>query len=115
MPRFEAHQPTPPSSFPPAGESSFVLCHVSKLTNPFLPLPPLQFVTLQFHLAMLQSSPSHSSLFLPSSSSAPDCDMPCLQAHQPIPPSSSPPVGESLFVSCRISKLTNLLLPLPPL
>src|SRR5258708_20682072 len=27
---------------------------------------------------------------------------------------SSPPVGESLFVMCYISELTNLLLPLPP-
>src|SRR5258708_20195633 len=34
---FEAHQPTPPSSSPPVGESSLVMCHVLKLTNP---LPP---------------------------------------------------------------------------
>src|SRR5258707_7525528 len=30
-PRFEAHQPAPPSSSPPVDESSFVTCHVSKL------------------------------------------------------------------------------------
>src|SRR5258707_574576 len=40
--------------------------------------------------------------------------MPCFQAHQPAPPSFSPPVSEFLFVTCHISKLTNLLLPLPP-
>src|SRR5258707_14532381 len=36
-PRFEAHQPAPPSSSPPVDESSFVTCHVSKLTNLLLP------------------------------------------------------------------------------
>src|SRR5229473_1164494 len=40
--------------------------------------------------------------------------MPCFEAHQPAPPSSSPPVSESLFVTCHVSKLTNLLLSLPP-
>src|SRR5260370_3226707 len=37
------HQPTPPSSFPSVGESSFVTCHVSHLTIPPLraPLPLL--------------------------------------------------------------------------
>ncbi len=35
----------PPSSSLPASESSFVMCHVSKLTNPLLPLPPLQRVS----------------------------------------------------------------------
>src|SRR5216684_2603055 len=55
-----------------------------------------------------------SSLFLPSSSCLLICDVPHFQAHQPAPPSSSPPVGESSAM-CHISKLTNLLLPLPPL
>src|SRR5713226_7499618 len=90
MPRFQAHQPAPPSSSPPGCESSFVTCHISKLTNPLLPLPPLQDVSLH-------------------------CDMPCFQPHQPTPPSSSPPGCESSFVTCHVSKLTNLLLPLPPL
>src|SRR5229473_2084285 len=40
MPGFEAHQPTPPSSSPPVGESLFMMCHVLKLTNLLLPLPP---------------------------------------------------------------------------
>ncbi len=37
------------------------------------------------------------------------------QAHQPTPTSSSPLASKSLFVMCCVSKLTNLLLPLPPL
>src|SRR5260370_434693 len=90
MPRFQAHQSAPPSFSPPASESSFVMCQVSKLTNLLLPHPPLQFVTAH-------------------------CNMPCFQARQPTPPSSSPPVSESLFVTCHVSKLTNPLLPLHPL
>src|SRR5229473_6817874 len=41
------HQPTPPSSSPAVGESSFVTCHVSKLTIPLfrVPLPLLQLVS----------------------------------------------------------------------
>src|SRR5216684_2095024 len=42
---FQAHRPTPTSSSPPASKSSFVTCHVSKLTNPLLPLPPIQEVS----------------------------------------------------------------------
>src|SRR5260221_709740 len=45
VPRFQALQPAPPSSSPPACESSFVTCHVSKLTSPLLPLLPLQLVS----------------------------------------------------------------------
>src|SRR5216684_1131944 len=91
VPRFKAHQPAPPSSSPPASESSLVTCHASKLTNPFLPLPPLQLVSPCFvscHIskltnlllplpplqqvsprlryATLRSSLTCSSLFLPS-------------------------------------------------
>src|SRR5258708_15388729 len=44
MPHFQAHQPAPPSSSPPGCKSSFVTCHISKFTNPLLPLPPLQDV-----------------------------------------------------------------------
>src|SRR5258708_22146885 len=36
------------SSSPPVCESSFVTCHVSKLTSPLLPLPPLQIVSPHF-------------------------------------------------------------------
>src|SRR5713226_7978036 len=91
------------------------MCHTSKLTNPLLPLPPLQLVCPRLYRATFQSSPTRSSLFLPSSECVLACNVPCFKAHQPAPPSSSPPVGESSFVSCHVSKLTNLLLPLPPL
>src|SRR5712692_9318487 len=90
MPHFKAHQPAPPSSSPPVGESSFVTCHVSKLTNSLLPLPPLQSVSPHLCPATFRSSKTRSSL-------------------------SSPPVGESSFMTCHVSKLTNPLLPLPPL
>src|SRR5258708_6725849 len=58
--------PTRSSLFLPSSESSFATCHVSELTNPLLPLPPLQ-----------QVSP--------------------------------------LFAMCHVSELTNPLLPLSPL
>src|SRR5260370_13684037 len=88
MPRFEAHQPAPPSSSPPVGESSFVTCHVSKLTNSLLPLPPLQPVSLYwFHPTFLSSSTR--------------------------PSLSSPPVWKSLFMLCHFSMLSNLLSFLP--
>src|SRR5712692_8705191 len=75
-------------SCPPASEPS-VTCHVSKLTNGLLPLPPLLSVSPCLQCAMFLSSPTRSSLFLPSS--------------------------ESLFAMCHVSKLTNPFLPLPPL
>src|SRR5258707_707953 len=115
VPHFKAHQPTPPSSSPPASESSLVTCHASKLTNPLLPLPPLQRVIPRLCRSLFPSSQTNSSLFLPSSEWVLVCVVPCFKAPQPAPPSSSPPVGESSFVSCRVSKLTNPLLPLPPL
>src|SRR5258707_11051452 len=113
MLRFEAHQPTPPSSFPPASESSFVTCHASKLTNPFLPLPPLQLVSPHLCRAAFRSSPTRSSLFLPSSKSVLVCDVPRFEAHQPAPPSPSPPVGESSFVTSDASQRTHPLFPRP--
>src|SRR5216684_187983 len=115
MPCFEAHQPIPPSSSPPVGESSFVSCHVSKLTNLLLPLPPLQLVSPRLCRATFQSSPTRSSLFLPSNWCVLVCIVPRFKAHQPTPPSSSPPASESSLVTCHASKLTNPLLPLPPL
>src|SRR5712692_236505 len=75
-------------SCPPASEPS-VTCHVSKLTNGLLPLPPLLSVSPCLQCAMFLSSPTRSSLFLPSS--------------------------ESSFATCHVSELTNPLLPLPPL
>src|SRR5216684_3304324 len=115
MPHFKAHQPAPPSSSPPASESSLVTCHALKLTNPFLPLPPLQLVCPCLCRAAFQSSPTCSSLFLPSNWCVLVCIVPHFKAHQPAPPSSSPPASESSLVTCHASKLTNLLLPLPPL
>src|SRR5258708_40246921 len=91
------NQPTPPSSSPPASESLLVTCHASKLTNPFLPLPPLQLVSPHLCRAPLQSSPTYSSLFLPSSLSVLICDLPCFAAHQPTPPSSAPPCCQYSF------------------
>src|SRR5258708_403140 len=44
VPRFQAPQPSPPPPPPPVGESS-VTCHVFKLTNTLLPLPPFQWVS----------------------------------------------------------------------
>src|SRR5260370_21878438 len=108
-------QPVPPSSSPPIGESSFVLCRVSKLTNLLLPLPPLQQVSPCLRCATLRSSLTCSSLFLPSNWCVLICVMPCFKAHQPAPPSSSPPASESSLVTCHASKLTNPFLPLPPL
>src|SRR5258707_15289554 len=75
-------------SCPPVSEPS-VTCHVSKLMNGLLPLPPLLSVSPHLQHATFLSSPTHSSLFLPSS--------------------------ESLFATCHLSELTNPLLPLPPL
>src|SRR5229473_1396488 len=117
MPRFQAHQHVP--SFPALQRVSPLMCHVSKLTNGLLPHPPLLSVSPRLQCATFLSSPTCSSLFLPSSESLlATClvsDVPCFEAHQPAPPSSSLPVGESSFVTCHVSKLTNLLLPLPPL
>src|SRR5258707_15395092 len=55
-----------PPFLPPGSESSFVRCHVSKLTNPLLPLPPLQPASSRFQVSMFPRSPAHSSVLLPS-------------------------------------------------
>src|SRR5260370_1372018 len=113
MPCFRAHQRAPP--FPALQRVSPLMCHVSKLTNGLLPHPPLLSVSPRLQRATFLSSPTRSSLFLPSSESSLVSDLPSFVAHQLLLPSSSPPVSESSFVTCHISKLTNLLLPLPPL
>src|SRR5258708_25494849 len=64
VPCFQAHKWTPPSSSPPVGESSFATSHVSKLSNPLLPLPPLMRLLLS--------------------------NLTRFRAPQPAPPSSSP-------------------------
>jgi len=114
VPHFRAHQLAPPSFSPPDGESLFVTCHILKLTNPLLPLPPLQQVSPRLWCAMFQSSPTHSSLFLLFSKWVLIYNVPHFKAHQPAPPSFPPLVSESPFMMCHISKLTNPLL-LPPL
>src|SRR5229473_3296240 len=76
---FQAHQPTPSSSSPLAGESSFTMCCVSKLTSLVLPLPPLQQVSPCLQYVMFPSSPAH----------------------------FSPLVSESSSVMWHVSKLTN--------
>src|SRR5216684_4457256 len=53
---------------PPVSEPS-VTCHVSKLTNGFLPPSPLLSVSPHLQCATFLSSPTHSSLFLTSSES----------------------------------------------
>ncbi len=114
VPRFPAHQPAPLIFSPSASESLFTMCHRSKLPNMLLPLPPLQLVSPCLWHVTFPSSSTCSSLFLPSSRWVLICDVPRFQTHEPAPP-SSPPVGEPSFVTCYISKLMNLLLPLPPL
>src|SRR5260221_716507 len=110
MLRFEAHQPTPPSSFPPASESSFVMCHASKLTNPLLPLPPLQLVSPHLCRATLRSSPTRSPPVLRLFSHFRPSDL------EPSSSSSSPPPpSESSFLFCRVPSFNYLLPPLPPL
>src|SRR5258708_110007 len=106
-------QPVPPSSSPPVGESSFVSCRISKLTNLLLPLPPLQQVSPHLRFATLRSSLTHSSLFLPSTLSVLICVLPHFKAHQPAPLSSSPPAIQYSFVSCHVSTLPNLFLSRP--
>src|SRR5258708_33348851 len=100
-------------SCPPASEPS-VTCHVSKLTNGLLPLPPLLSVSPCLQRATFLSSPTHSSLFLPSSeSSFATCHISKLtNPLLPLPPLQQ---VSPLFAMCHISALTNPLLPLPPL
>src|SRR5258707_10885349 len=64
------------------------MCHVSKLMNGLLPHPPLLSVSPRLQCATFLSSPTRSSLFLPSS--------------------------ESSLATCHVSELTNPLLPLSP-
>src|SRR5258707_702045 len=87
MPCFRAHQLAPP--FPALQQMSPLMCHVSKLTNGLLPHPPLLSVSPHLQRATFLSSPTRSSLFLPSS--------------------------ECSLATCHVSFLTNQLLPLSPL
>src|SRR5258707_12454151 len=49
----------PPSSSLPASESSFVMCHISKLTNLLLHLPPFQQLSPRLSRAVFPGSPVH--------------------------------------------------------
>src|SRR5258707_1245262 len=48
--------------------------------------------------------------FSPPDGESPFCNVPHFRAHQPIPPSSSPPQSESSFPACHVSDLPNFLL-----
>src|SRR5258708_24382766 len=66
MPHFRAHQPVPPSSSPPESESSFPTFHLSELTNSLLLFLPSMNRVFHFQCAHFSSSTTRSSLFLPS-------------------------------------------------
>ncbi len=92
VPHFQTYQPTPPSFLSLVSESSFVTCHISKLTNPLLPSSSFSPLASEF-------------LFVA-------CHV--FQAHQYAFPSSCLPVSEPSMM-CHISKVMNGLLPFPPL
>src|SRR5258708_7820182 len=115
VPCFQAHECTPPSSSPSVGESLFATCHVSQLSNPLLPLPPLHLASPLLPPPLVLASLSRSLLFLPPSSSLLLSDLPPFDAHHLSPPSASPPVSESSFMPPPILEPSNPLLPLPPL
>src|SRR5258708_7312870 len=113
MPHFRAHQRAPP--FPALQRVSPLMCHVSNLTNALLPHPPLLSLSPCLQCAMFLISPTHSSLLLPTSLLFLVCPLPFFHAPPLPPPSPSPPLRASSFLPCPVSKLTNSLLPLPPL
>src|SRR5258707_7545357 len=90
------------------------MCHVSKLTNGLLPHPPLLSVSPHLQRATFLSSPTHSSLFLPSSESS---FAMCHVSELTNPLLPLPPLRQvsPLFAMCHVSELTNPFLPLPPL
>src|SRR5260370_23514884 len=81
VPRFEAHQPAPPSSSPPVRECSFVTCHVSRLTKPPPPLHPTQRSNARLCRATIRSPPTPR-LHLP-------------PPHHLSPPFARPPINRS--------------------
>src|SRR5216684_2374005 len=80
---FRTHQPAPSSSSPPASESSFVMCHVSRLTNALLPFP---LKLLSSHL----------------------CLQPVISATTPLDVSSSPPTASAVTNALNTMKRTFL-------
>src|SRR5260370_16008802 len=91
-PTSHSRSPAPPSFSPPARECSFVTCHVSKLTNPLLPLPPLQEVSTPLPRATFASSPAPSSLLCPPSRSEHHTYVPRLHVHRLCPHLSDTPL-----------------------
>src|SRR5260370_11549128 len=76
----------------------FATCHISELTNPFLPLSPLQKVNPHFQHAMFLSSPTCFSSSSPPGSESSFSDLPFFCAHHPAPPPPSPPEHDFHFV-----------------
>src|SRR5258708_18964255 len=112
MPSFRAHQRVPP--YPALQRVSPLMCHVSKLTNGLLPHPPLLSVSPHLQCATFLSSPTCSSLFLPSSESLlATCHV--SELTNPLLPLSPFQQVSPHFAPCHVSQLTNPLLPLPPL
>src|SRR5229473_3142877 len=99
---FQAHQPAPLSSSPPESEPSFVMCHVSKLTNLILLFFPSSLGVLVCDMPCFQAHQPAPPSSSPPGSESPFCDMPCFRAHQPTPPSSSPLGSESSF--CNVPR-----------
>src|SRR5258708_5149920 len=94
--------------------------HYDQLASPLVsymsrnsPSSSLMLVSPCLQCATFLSSPTCSSLSCPPVSEL--SDVPCFQAHEWTPPSSSPPVSDSSFATCHVSELSNPLLPLPPL
>src|SRR5258708_8382169 len=100
VPLFQAHQPAPPSSSPPLRESSFVTCHVSKLTNPLLPLPPLQRVSPRLWCTTVVNTPALHSPLLLACPRVLVYEVSRFYPHQHAPHSSSPPPGHSSYMIC---------------
>src|SRR5258708_7129793 len=101
------------------------MCILPKIPFPLLPLPHPDRISPHLYPTHHPTSHALSSLFLPSALSSslffflmirrpPRSTLfPYTTLFRSLP--SSPPASESLFVTCHVSKLTNLLLPLPPL
>src|SRR5258707_1245260 len=101
----------------------FAMCHISELTNPFLPLPPLHKANPHFQHAMFPTSPTSFSSFFtllpsPPSPSPPAislffCNMPPFQPHHPLPLPPSPRKGPFLQHATFLSSPTCSSLFLP--
>src|SRR5260370_5820946 len=59
----------------------FATCHISELTNPFLPLPPLQKAIPHFQPAMFPSSPTRFSSSSPPRKDSSSSDLPSFLTH----------------------------------